>query len=356
MATSSMPPGRGLPSAAPARGPDALDRPDTTIGDRVLRFFSMGSAFVPGGLLAVLAGVMLVKAWPAILYSGGYFFVGKNFNFGNFYVDTHTVHNGVSAPFHAVYGAATMIVGTLISSVIALALAIPIAVGGVLMLVERIPARLQNGLGVFLELLAGIPSVVYGLWGIIIFGPLVATYVYPFLARVLGWIPIFRPPTGQGQGLLTASLVLAVMVIPIVAATTRDLLRTVPILHKEGALALGMTRLETVRVVIIPFVRSGIAAASLLGWGRALGETIAVLMLIGNALQFPYNIYAPTTTIASVIASQLDAALTDATGTALAALAEAGLVLLLITLATNFLARTIVRRTSGAALPVGAGF
>ncbi|MBO0686065.1 MAG: phosphate ABC transporter permease subunit PstC [Candidatus Dormibacteraeota bacterium] len=355
MATSSIPE-RGLPSAAPARHVRPLAQPDAALGDRVLRYFCLAAAFVPAGLLLVLALVMLVRAWPAIRFSGLGFFVGHSWNFGNFYVDTHTVRNGVSAPFHAVYGAAPMIIGTLFSSIIALVLAIPIAVGGVLLLVERIPQRFQNGLGVFLELLAGIPSVVYGLWGIVIFGPLVAHYLFPFLTRILGWIPIFREPVGQGQGLLTASLVLAVMVVPIIAATTRDLLRTVPVLHKEGALAIGMTRLEVVRVVVIPFVRSGVVAASLLGWARALGETMAVLMLVGNAFNFPYNIYAPTTTIASVIASQLDSALTDATGTAVAALAFAGLVLLAITLATNWAARSIVRRTSGAALPVGAGF
>ena len=356
MATS-LPSGRGLRSAVPARKEQALERPDAAVADRLLRATCLVAAYVPGLLLLVLAAVMLVRAWPAILYSGLDFFVGKNFNLGNFYSDAHTVHNGVSAPLHAVYGGAPMIVGTLLTSVIALAIALPVAVGGVLMLVERVPRRFQSALGIFLELLAGIPSVVYGLWGIVIFGPLAAHYFYPFLADVLGWIPIFRRPVGQGQGLLTASLVLAVMVIPIIAATTRDLLRTVPILYKEGALALGMTMLETVRVVIIPFIRNGILAASLLGWARALGETIAVLMLCGNALNiFPYNIYAPTTTIASVIASQLDSALTDATGTAVAALAEAGLVLLLITLVTNWAARAIVRRSSGAALPVGAGF
>jgi phosphate transport system permease protein len=352
-----MPSGRRLPSAALTRRPEVLDRPDTLVGDRVLRVVCLVAAFIPGLLLLVLALVMLVRAWPAILYSGFDFFTQKSFNLGNFYADAKTVHNGVAAPLHAVYGAATMIVGTLLTSIIALVVALPVAVGGTLMLVERVPHRLQGALGVFLELLAGIPSVVYGLWGIVIFGPLMAQHVYPLLARVLGWIPIFKPPVGQGQGLFTASLVLAVMVIPIIAATTRELLRTVPILYKEGALALGMTMLETVRIVILPFIRNGIFAASLLGWARALGETMAVLMLCGNALNFyPYNIYAPTTTIASVIASQLDSALTDATGTAVAALAEAGLALLVITLITNWAARAIVRRTSGAALPVGAGF
>ena len=314
-------------------------------------------AYAPLFMLVVIALVMAVSAWPAIRYSGLGFFTGKIFTFGNLYSGSPTVHNGVSAPHNARYGAAPLIVGTLYSSLIALVVAIPISVGGVLMLVERLPRQAQGLLGLFLELLAGIPSVVFGLWGIIIFGPLVASHLYPAVAAVLGFIPAFRGPVGAGQGLLTASLVLSVMIVPIIAATTRDLVRTVPVLHKEGALALGMTRFEVVRVVIFPFVRNGIFAAALLGWARALGETMAVLMLAGNALNiFPYNVYAPASTIAATIAATLDGALTDATGMAVHALAEAGLVLLIISLVTNWAGRMIVRRTSGAALPVGRGF
>ncbi|MBO0704894.1 MAG: phosphate ABC transporter permease subunit PstC [Candidatus Dormibacteraeota bacterium] len=341
---------------AAARAARARDEPDEPLADRILRGFCRVAAFVPLGFLAVLAGVMIVNAWPAIIFNGTNFFTGHVFTLGNLYGGTPTVHNGISAPHNAQYGMAAIIGGTLLTSIIALAFAIPIAVGGVLVLVERIPRQLQGVLGVFLELLAGIPSVVYGLWGLITFGPLLAHHVYPVLAAVLGWIPAFRGPVGSGQGLLTAGLILSLMIIPVIAATTRELLRTVPVLHKEGALAMGMTRYETVRVVTLPFVRSGIMAASLLGWARALGETIAVLMVSGNALNiFPYNIYAPVSTIAATIAATLDAALTDATGVAVQALAEAGLVLLAITLATNWAGRVIIRRTSRAALPVGRG-
>jgi phosphate transport system permease protein len=330
---------------------------DRAAGDRALHLVSMVMAYAPLFMLLVVTAVMAVSAWPAIKYSGIGFFTGKVFTFGNLYGGSPTVHNGVSAPHNAQYGAAPFILGTLLTSLIALVVAIPISVGGVLMLVERLPGQAQGLLGMFLELLAGIPSVVFGLWGIIVFGPLVALHLYPALAAVLGFIPAFRGPVGAGQGLLTASLVLSVMIVPIIAATTRDLLRTVPVLHKEGALALGMTRFEVVRVVILPFVRNGIFAASLLGWARALGETMAVLMLSGNALNtFPYNIYAPASTIAATIAAALDAALTDATGMAVHALAELGLVLLFISLLTNWAGRFMIRRTSGAALPVGRGF
>jgi phosphate transport system permease protein len=333
------------------------DRADDALADRVVRLLCLAAAVAPVFLLLVLAVVMLKSALPAAVYSGLGFFTGRVFSFGNLYGGTATVHNGIAGPHDAQYGAAPIILGTLLTSIIALAVAIPISVGGVLMLVERVPHRFQGWLSIFLELLAGIPSVVYGLWGVIIFGPVLAHYFFPALAAGLDWIPVFRPPVGSGEGLLTAALVLAVMIVPIIAATTRDLLRTVPVLHKEGALALGMTRYETVKVVTIPFVRRGIVAASILGWARALGETMAVLMISGNALNiYPYNVYAPVSTIAATIAAELDGALTDATGLAVSALAEAGLILLAITLLTNWIARVIVRRTSGTALPVGRGF
>jgi phosphate transport system permease protein len=332
-------------------------------GDRALRIFSTLAAFVPVLFLVVLAVVMVVNAWSAIIFNGIGFFTSNIWTLGHLYSlipgqPVPLIHrNGVSAPTGAEYGVLTLLVGTLLSSIIALVLAIPIAVGGVMLLVERIPARLQGPLSIFLELLAGIPSVVYGLWGLTIFGPLLAQHIFPALAAGLGWTWIFRGPVGSGPGLLTAGLVLSLMVIPIIAATTRDLLRTVPVLHKEGALALGMTRYEVVRVVTIPFVRSGVVAATLLGWGRALGETMAVLLISGGALNiYPYNIYAPFSTIAATIAVQLDSAFTDTTGMAVHALAQAGLLLLVITLLTNWLGRLIVRQSSGAALPVGRGF
>ena len=345
-----------VPSRVGARERRLL-RADVSWGDRLLRAFCTAAACVPLLLLGALAVVLLVNAWPAIIFNGWSFFTGHVWTLGNLYGGAYEYHHGIKAAHNARFGAATLIVGTLATSAIALVVALPVAVGGVLMLVERVPQRLQGLLSVFMELLAGIPSVVYGLWGLIIFGPLMARSVYPLLAHLLGWTKVFAGPVGSGPGLLTAGLVLALMVIPIIAATTRDLVRTVPVLHKEGALVLGMTRYEMTRVVTLPFVRNGIFAAALLGWGRALGETMAVLMISGNALNiFPGNIYAPVSTIAATIAAMLDSALTDATGMGVRALAEAGLVLLAITLITNWLGRFIVRRTSGAALPVGRGF
>jgi len=233
-------------------------------------------------------------------------------------------------------------------------LAIPVSVAGAILLVEKLPARLQGPLGVFLELLAGIPSVIFGLWGVYTLGPLMSRTVFKWLAAL--HIPWLRGPTGSGQGLLSASVVLAVMIIPIIASITRELVRAVPVVSKEGAVALGLTSSETVRFVTIPYVRTGIIAASILGWARALGETIAVLIISGNALgAYPHSIFDAFSTMASTIAALLDSALTDSTHMAVDSLAEVGLVLLAVTMITNFGGRLLTRRFSDAGLPVGRG-
>ncbi len=330
---------------------------DLTGRDRAVRGALLAAALVPTLMLLFLAAEMIREAIPAFVYSGTNFFTGQIFTFGNLYITKETVHHGVLAPHGASYGALPFIFGTLASSLIALLIAVPVAVGAVLALTERVPAGLQSSLSIFLELLAGIPSVVYGFWGILVFGPLLAKHVFPILTGLGSVIPIFRGGVGGGEGLLTASLILAVMIIPIIAATTRELIRTVPILAKEGALALGMTQYETAKVVTIPYVRRGILAAAILGWARALGETMAVLMISGNLLNgFPVNIYSPFSTLAATIVAMLDSALTDATGMAIHALAAIGVVLLVITVATNLIGRLVIRRVSGGAvLPVGRG-
>jgi phosphate transport system permease protein len=315
------------------------------------------AALVPTVMLLFLAAEIIREAIPAFIYSGWGFFTGRIFTFGNLYVTKDTVHNGVSAPFGAAYGAFPFIFGTLISSLIALVIAVPVAVGAVLALTERVPQRFQSSLSVFLELLAGIPSVVYGLWGVLVFGPFLAQHIFPAVTVIGHVIPFLKGPVGSGEGMLTASLVLSLMIIPIIASTTRELLRTVPILAKEGALALGMTHYEVAKVVTLPYVRRGIMAAAILGWARALGETMAVLMISGNLLNgLPANVYSPFSTLAATIVAMLDSALTDATGMAVHALAAIGVILLLITVATNLAGRMVIRRASGGAvLPVGRG-
>lgn len=326
---------------------------DLTGRDRALRAVLAVAALLPTAALAFLVYEMVKSAYPAIVFNGWHFFTTKNFTMGNLYGSTE-VRSGYEAAHGASFGVLPLLFGTVVSSLIALVLAVPVAVAGAILLVEKMPPRLQGALGVFLEVLAGIPSVVFGLWGIYTFGPLLSRTVYRWTAA-LG-IPWFSGPTGAGQGLLTASLVLAVMIIPIVASITRELVRAVPALSKEGAHALGLTPTETVRFVTIPYIRSGLIAAAILGWARALGETIAVLVISGDALNiYPHSVFAPFSTMSATIAAFLDSALTDSTGMALHALAEVGLVLLALTLLTNFIGRLVARRFSDAGLPVGRG-
>jgi phosphate transport system permease protein len=315
-------------------------------------------AFVPLVALALVVAAMVIKAYPAIPYNGIGFFIHSAWMPGNFYGNAVVTH-GVSHPPGASYGALPLIMGTVASSLIAIVLAVPMGIGTALIIVEKLPARLSSGVGFCLEVLAGVPSVVFGLWGALTLGPFLAHHVSPLLAHHVADVPVlsfFRGNTGAGEGLLSSGVVLAIMILPIIAATTRDLLRQVPRLTVEGAVALGMTDSESVRTVTIPWVRSGILGATVLGLGRALGETMAVAMVSGTVLGANiHNLYQTMTTVAATIVSQLDSSLTDASGFAVRTLAEAGLVLLVITLLVNIGARMLVRRVSTTALPVGRG-
>ncbi len=344
------------PASVPERTPDR--DADLTLADRGARLVMLVCAIVPCAYLLFLTVEMVRNALPAFIYSGTTFITSQIFSFGQLYATTLAHHNGQVAPHGATYGAVVFIVGTVASSLIALLIAVPLSVGGVLALSQLLPSRIEGYLSVFLQILAGIPSVAFGFWAVLFFGPAMAQHVYPWLAHIFGFLPFMQGQVGAGEGLLTTSLVLAVMIVPIVASTTRELVRTVPVLSKEGALALGMTRYETVRVVVMPYIRRGIVAAGILGWARALGETMAVLMISGNLLdRLPINIYGPFSTLAGIIVDLLDSALTDATGMAVHALAALGVVLLVITLVTNLAGRLIIRRAAGRViLPVGAGF
>ena len=329
----------------------------SSLMDRLLVVSGFFGASFPLVAVVFITGVLLINAIPSILFNGWGFFYHQAWNFGNFYGDnSFIVRNGVTAPAGASYGVLPFIVGTLLTSAIAFVIGVPVAVGAALFLVEKAPLRLRGGLSFFLELLAGIPSVVYGLWGLIVLGPFLAAHIYPTMAKLGVIIPWLGPPVGSGLGMLTAGLVLAVMIVPIVASTTRDLLAQVPALPKEGALALGLTSWESARRVSLPWVMSGIIGASILGLARALGETMAVLIVSGNGANvLPANIFSPVTTIAAAIVALLDSAQSDPTGLALSALAEAGLILMAITLLTNILARMLVRRVSLTNLPIGRG-
>ncbi|MEB4211583.1 phosphate ABC transporter permease subunit PstC [Mycobacterium sp. 94-17] len=323
-----------------------------------VRWLGVVSAVIPLLVLLFVLTTLLLEALPAIRVNGLHFFTATDWNLGNTYGDA-VVSHGVRHPVGAYYGALPLIVGTLATSAIALIIAVPVSLGAALVIVERLPRRVASVIGMVLELLAGIPSVIVGLWGAMTFGPFVAHHVAPVIARNAPDVPLLnylRGDPGNGEGMLVSGLVLAVMVIPIIASTTRDLIRQVPVLPREGAIALGLTDWECARRVTLPWVSSGIVGAVVLGLGRALGETMAVAMVSGAVLgAMPTNIYATMTTIAATVVSQLDSAMTDFTDFAVKTLAEVSLVLMLITLLTNVAARAMVRRVSGTALPVGRG-
>ncbi len=316
-----------------------------------VRWVGLGGALIPTLMLGFILIVLIVKAWPAILINGWGFFTKSVWHTGAQYGTTVHSH-GLTYLSGQEYGALPQIVGTLETSAIALIIAVPVSVGAALFIVERLPARLAAPIGVFLELLAGIPSVVIGLWGVLTFGPFISSYIAPALTHIP--IPFFQGDVGHGQGLLVSGLVLSIMIIPIIAATARDLIRQVPILPREGAAALGLSDAETARRVTLPWVGSGLVGAVVLGLGRALGETIAVAMVCGVALgQVATNLYAAMITIAANIVQNLDTVITDPLG--VRTYAQLALVLLIITLLTNVAARLMVRRVSGTALPVGRG-
>ncbi len=327
-------------------------------GESLLRKVLFVLATLPLLALGALVVVLVVKAWPAIRYNGWGFFVRNAWHPGNFYANG-VVTGGVAHPPGVSYGALPLISGTLEAAALAMVLAVPVAVGTALVVVEKLPPRLSSAVGFCLEVLAGIPSVVYGLWGALALGPFLAHHISPFISHHLPDVPVlnfFKGNVGSGEGLFPSGVVLAIMILPIIAATTRDLLRQVPRQTVEGALALGMTDAESMRTVSFRWVRTGVVGACVLGLGRALGETIALAMVSGTVLGAnARDFYSTMTTIAATIVSQLDSSFTDATGFATRTLAELALVLLVITVVVNVIARLIIRRVSSTALPVGRG-
>jgi phosphate transport system permease protein len=241
---------------------------------------------------------------------------------------------------HDEYGAADLIFGTLVTAGVALLIAVPIAIAIGLFLSELAPRALRTPVGTMVELLAAIPSVVLGLWGILVLGPFLNEHIEPFMIAHLGFIP-FLDGFASPVGLLPACLILTLMVVPIVAAISRELFSSVPGDLKQGAMALGATRWEMVRGVAIPQVSGGLVAAVMLGFGRAVGEAIAVAQVIGGSLTRPENIYAPADTMASRLAAQYVGTATSLQKSSLAYLA---VILLVISLLTNVAAQVIVRR------------
>lgn len=242
-------------------------------------------------------------------------------------------------PVSGAFGALPFIYGTLVTSAVALLIALPISVGLALFLSEMGPKRLRPVVGFAIETLASIPSVVYGLWGLFVLVPLLRDPVEPFLGRVLGFLPLFRGPP-IGLGFLAAGIILAVMILPTIASVIIEVLKTVPAPLREGALALGATRWEAIRTAVLPYARPGILGAALLGLARALGETMAVTMVIGNSPELSASLFAPGYTLPAVIANEFAEAVTPEH---LGALAGLALVLFGITVLLSAAARLLVR-------------
>jgi phosphate transport system permease protein len=241
-------------------------------------------------------------------------------------------------PVSEKFGALPFIYGTLVSSLLALVIAVPLSVGVAVFTTEMCPKRLRAPLSFFVELLAAIPSVIYGLWAMFVLVPMLSMYVEPFLGKTLGWTGLFSGAP-YGIGMLAAGIILAVMIIPIISSITREVLMVVPQHQREGVLALGATRWEMIRLGVLRNARAGILGGIILGLGRALGETMAVTMVIGNRPEIAKSLFAPGYTMASVLANEFSEATGD---TYLSALIEIGLALFVVTIVVNALARLLV--------------
>lgn len=236
------------------------------------------------------------------------------------------------------FGALPFITGTLATSFLALLMAVPLALGVAVFLTELCPQRLRAPISFVTELLAAIPSVVYGLWAVFVLVPIMRDQLGPFLSKYFGWTGLFGG-FNFGVGLLTASIILAIMILPIISSISRDIVLAVPISQREGVLALGATRWEMIRMGVLRNARIGIVGAIILGLGRALGETMAVTMVIGNHPEVPHSLFAPGYTLASVIANEFAEASGDLY---LSSLVEIGLALFLVTIVVNAIARGLV--------------
>ncbi len=294
------------------------------VGGKVFAGLSTGAGLLILVTLAAVAVFLVIEAWPALTATKDQ-------------LDEITWFDADSLLAYV----GPLVFGTLLSALLALLLAVPVSVGIALFISHYAPRRLAHGLGYLIDLLAAIPSVVYGLWGVLwLIG--VLNPVFTWLTEALGFIPLFAGYTAPAKNIMSAAVVLAVMILPIITAVTREVFLQTPRLHEEAALALGATRWELVRMAVLPFGRSGIISASMLGLGRALGETMAVLMILSPGALYSFFLLKPGQhqTIAANIALKFP----EASGLSVSALIATGLALFVITFAVNFVARWIISR------------
>jgi phosphate transport system permease protein len=294
--------------------------------DRFFSYLLLLPSILLGMLLLLIGSFLIQAAWPSIRQQGPRFLVGSTWD-----------------PVQHIYGALPVIYGTVLSSLIAVLIAAPLSIGIALFLTEVASRRVGRLVGFLVEMLAAIPSVVYGLWGIFVLAPWLRETVEPMLKSSLGFLPFFQGPI-YGVGMLAAGIILAIMITPTIASISREVFGAIPQVQREAALALGATRWEMMRLTVVKGARAGVTGAVMLGLGRALGETMAVTMVIGNRFEVSASLFAPGATMASIIANEYAEASSDAH---LAALAEIGVVLFFVTFAINAIARLVVRRSSG---------
>jgi phosphate transport system permease protein len=302
----------------------AEDRPRTNLADKTFAAVLV----VLGGAVFVVAGVIVMElakvSGPAVSKVGIAQFVrGTDWD-----------------PVRDAYGALPFIYGTLVTSALGILIALPVSIGLALFLTEMAPKKMSTVVAFPISILAGIPSVVFGLWGLFVLAPILRKSVQPFLGHTLGFLPLFRGPP-LGLGYMAAGIILAIMILPTITSIAVEVLRTVPGSLREAALALGATRWEMIRISVLPYARAGILGATILGLGRALGETMAVTMVIGNSPTISASLFAPGYSLPAVIANEF----AEASGMQTSALAALGLILFGVTLMLNAFARMLVRLT-----------
>ncbi len=297
------------------------------LSDRLFFWLTRAAALTVLGILGAVIVALMIGAWPALQEFGFGFLVTESWN-----------------PVTEKFGAIAPVYGTLITSLIAMLIAVPVGLLIAVFLTELCPLWLRKPIGIAIELLAGIPSIIYGIWGLFVFAPFLQQTVQPALIELFGPIPLLNtifagPP--YGIGMLTAGLILAIMVLPFITSISRDVFEAVPPVLKEAAYGLGCTTWEVVRYVVLPYTRLGVIGGVMLGLGRALGETMAVTFVIGNAHRISGSILAPGTTISATIANEFTEAVGDLYTSALIAL---GLILFVITFIVLACARLMLMR------------
>jgi phosphate transport system permease protein len=296
--------------------------PPSRFGDKAFEWLTFAMA------MGVVVLIVLI-AWE--LWSGSSLAVRK-FGF-------HFLVSSTWDPVAEEFGALPFIYGTLVSSALALLIAVPLSIATAAFLTELAPLWIRQPLVSLIEMLAAIPSVILGLWGVFVMVPWLRDYPVPVLKRFLGWVPLFSGPM-YGPSMLAGGIIIAIMILPIITSVSREILRSVPDLQREAAYALGATRWEATRIAVLSYAKKGLFGAVILGLGRALGETLAVTMVIGNTPQIAASLFKPGYTLASVLANEFTEATTDIY---LQALFEIGLVLFGITILVNLLAQLLLR-------------